>query len=100
MDFAGETAPRDHRAENDTRLWDSDRPDPCTTLEVSDKSGVHGSEGSDSGLPFPGDKGQEEFGAGGVAKISCPSPCREPHSTQKITLSAGENRSETTSFRS
>lgn len=91
MDFAGEAAPRDHRAENHTRLWNSNRPDLCTTREGSGKSGVHGSEGSDSGLPFPGDKGQEEFGAGGVAKISRPSPCREPHSSQKITLSAGEN---------
>lgn len=93
MDFAGEAAPRDHRAENHTRFWNSNRPYLCTTREGSGKSGVHGSEGSDSGLPLPGDKGQEEFGARGVAKISCPSPCREPHSSQKITLSAGENRS-------
>lgn len=93
MGFTGETTPGGSRAENPPPgLWSSDRTYPCSP---PDKSGICGSIRADGGSPFRGGKGQEEVGSGGTVKVSRPLPRREPHPSETVTLSAGENRSQT-----
>lgn len=92
VDFAGETAPNNCRAENHPRVRRSNRPYPCSLPGAADKPGIWGPGRSHSGLSVPGGKGQEEGGAGGATKASRPLPCRESHPSKKVALPARENR--------